>query len=106
MSRACRLRRTAWRRDSEIRHYAVPIAGIGLAISGYHYLIQRVPSLSEPACSSVIPCSAAYFYELGFMSIPYMAGSAFALILLLMSILHANSRRDEASLTSATITSE
>jgi len=92
----------ALRRDPEVRHYAAPLAGIGLLISSYHYLIQRVPSLSGPACSSVIPCSAAYFYEFGFMSIPYMAGSAFALILMFMVILHANSRRDAAVLTSAT----
>jgi disulfide bond formation protein DsbB len=92
----------AWRRDPEIRHYAAPLAGIGLLISGYHYLIQQVPSLSGPACSSVIPCSSAYFYEFGFMSIPYMAGSAFALILMFMVILHTNSRRDGALLTSAT----
>jgi disulfide bond formation protein DsbB len=92
----------AWRRDPEIRHYAAPLAGIGLLISGYHYLVQQVPSLSGPACSSVIPCSAAYFYEFGFISIPYMAGSAFALILMLMVILHANSGRDAALLTSAT----
>ena len=92
----------AWRRDPEIRHYAAPLAGIGLLIAGYHYLIQQVPSLSGPACSSVIPCSAAYFYEFGFISIPYMAGSAFALILMFMLILHANSGRDAALLTSAT----
>ena len=92
----------AWRRDPEIRHYAVPLAGIGLLISGYHYLIQQVPSLSGPACSSVIPCSAAYFYEFGFVSIPYMAGGAFALILMFMVILHANSHRDRALLTSTT----
>lgn len=91
----------AVRRDPEVRHYAAPLAGIGLLISGYHYLIQQIPSLSGPACSSVIPCSAAYFYEFGFMSIPYMAGSAFALILMFMVILHTNSRRDAAVLTPA-----
>jgi hypothetical protein len=36
------------------------------------------------------------------MSIPYMAGSAFALILMFMLILHANSHRDRALLMSAT----
>ena len=76
------------RRDDGARHYAVPLAAIGGVIAAYHYLIQRVPDLSGPACTSAVPCSAAYFYEFGFMSIPYMAGSAFALILVLMVALH------------------
>ncbi len=83
----------AWiRKDPGIRHYAVPLAGIGLFIASYHYLIQRVPSLGGPACTSAVPCTAAWFYEFGYMSIPYMAGSAFALILVLMVTMHVRVR--------------
>jgi disulfide bond formation protein DsbB len=79
----------AWvRRDAGIRHYAIPLAGIGLLIASYHYVIQRIPSLGGPACSSAVPCTSAWFFEFGFISIPYMAGSAFALILVLMAMLH------------------
>jgi disulfide bond formation protein DsbB len=84
----------AWiRKDPGIRHYAIPMAGIGLFIASYHYLIQRVPSLGGPACSSAVPCTSAWFYEFGYMSIPYMAGSAFALILVLMLTMHVGVQR-------------
>ena len=84
----------AWiRKEPGIRHYVFPLAGIGLLIASYHYLIQRVPSLDGgTACSSSIPCTTAWFYEFGYMSIPYMAGSAFALILVLMITLHGQIR--------------
>jgi disulfide bond formation protein DsbB len=84
----------AWmRKDPGIRHYAAPLAGIGLFIASYHYLIQRVPSLDAgTACSTTVPCTAAWFYEFGFISIPYMAGSAFALILMLMVTMHVRVR--------------
>jgi hypothetical protein len=39
--------------------------------------------LQGAACSTGVPCSTAYFEQFGFMSIPYMAASAFALILML-----------------------
>jgi disulfide bond formation protein DsbB len=83
----------AWfRKDNGIRHYAIPMAAIGLLIASYHYLIQQVPSLGGPACSSTVPCTAAWFFEFGYMSIPYMAGSAFALILVLMVAIHVRVR--------------
>ena len=87
-----------WRRDRSVVRYAAPLAAIGLAIAGWHYLIQRVPSLGGDACTVGVPCNSAYFWEFGFISIPYMAGSAFALILALLHIWTSNSRADAASL--------
>lgn len=80
----------AWRRDHSVRVYVVTIAAIGAGISGYHYLIQNYPNLSSGACSVGVPCTAAYFWEFGFVSIPYMALSAFALIIVLMVIDRSN----------------
>ena len=72
------------RHDRSVGVYAGPIASIGLAIGVYHYVVQRVPSLGGNACSTGVPCSTAYFEQFGFMSIPYMAASAFALISMLL----------------------
>ncbi len=84
------------RKDRTIGMYVAPIAGIGLAIGIYHYVVQRIPSLGGNACSTGgVPCSTAYFEQFGFMSIPYMAASAFALILTLIGAGRQNRLRHQ-----------
>lgn len=81
----------AWRKDHGIRIYATTLAIIGAVISSYHRLIQAVPDLGGSACSSGVPCTAAYFTLFGFVTIPYMALSAFLLILALLYVDRSNS---------------
>lgn len=80
----------AWRKDRSIRLYALPMAAIGGSISAYHYLIQQFPSLSSGECSPTVPCTAAYVWEFGFVSIPYMALASFALIIVLLTVAYVN----------------
>ena len=85
-----------FRQDVQIWRYALPLATVGLATSTYHYLIQKVPGLAPPAsCASGVPCSAAYIDWYGFVTIPLLAGIAFALITALLIGL-ARSPDDEA----------
>ncbi len=79
-----------WRRDFHNRLVANILATIGLGFAAYHYLIQHFPSLESGSCDAWAPCSAAYIWQWNFISIPYMAGSAFALILTLMLALRIN----------------
>ena len=75
----------AFRRDTAgARRYGLPLAGIGILISGYHYLIQQFPNLESGACSVDVPCSAPYVWRYGFLSIPWMALAGFALIITLL----------------------
>lgn len=76
----------AWvRRDpAGARRYAPPLALIGLPISIYHYLVQHFPNLESTACLIDVPCSAAYVWRYGFVSIPFMAIAGFASILVLL----------------------
>ncbi len=74
----------AWRRDSGVRIYVTVIAIIGGAISVYHYLIQWFPNLEGTSCTTSVPCTAFWFREFGFISIPYLALSTFALVLVMM----------------------
>lgn len=84
----------AWRRDNGIRLYAAILAVIGLGIATWHRLMQAYPSLDSGACAAVgPPCSAPYIKEFGFVTIPYMALSAFALILVLLWANRVNERR-------------
>lgn len=54
---------------------------IGGAISLYHYGLQKLDFLSEaaPACGQV-PCNGQYINYLGFITIPFLALTAFILI--------------------------
>jgi disulfide bond formation protein DsbB len=83
----------ARRRDTEVVQTAGALAGMGLVVSIYHYLLQQFPSLDSGACDITAPCSAAYIWQWNFLSVPYMAGSAFALILTLLFALRANVAR-------------
>ncbi|MCL1592870.1 MAG: disulfide oxidoreductase [Actinomycetia bacterium] len=75
----------AARKDAKARLYAVSLAVIGAGIAGWHRLIQSYPSLESGSCAATgPPCSAPYIKEFGFVTIPYMALSAFLLIIVLM----------------------
>lgn len=82
----------AWKDDGAVRRYAMPLAGIGGLIAAYHYLVQRYPNLESGACDVGVPCSAAYFWEFGFISIPFMALSGFAAVAALLTLHRHNQR--------------
>lgn len=88
----------AWRRDNGIRFYAGVLALIGLAIAMWHRTLQLFPSLEGGSCAAVgPPCSAPLIREFGFVTIPYMAISAFVLILVLLWADHVNNLRSVPS---------
>ena len=77
----------AVRRDRLVRYYVVPLAGIGAAISLYHYVIEWFPEAETGVCSTTIPCSVQWFDpKFGFVSLPFMALCGFALILSLVTL--------------------
>lgn len=56
---------------------------LGLCISTVHYLMQKLPSMQRVGsmCSDV-PCNVQYVNYLGFVTIPFLAGMAFLLIII------------------------
>ena len=56
------------------------IPAIGGAVSIYHMLVERLPSLESSACDPNNPCSLIWTERFGYQTIPTMALSAFALI--------------------------
>ncbi len=55
---------------------------IGVCVSTYHYLIQKLPALQEAGAScGDVPCNLQYTNYLGFITIPFLAGLAFLLII-------------------------
>jgi disulfide bond formation protein DsbB len=83
----------AWRRESRVRIPVMVAVIAGGGISIYHYLVQWFPNLEGTACSITVPCTTTWFRVFGFMSIPYMALSAFSFALVMMISLRANQRR-------------
>ena len=67
------------------RRYARVGAGVGIAISTWHYLVEWFPSL-EPSnvCEIANPCTTVWFRRMGFVTIPFMALSGFLAITFLL----------------------
>jgi disulfide bond formation protein DsbB len=76
----------AWRGDRAIRPYAAVLASIGALIAAYHVLLERYPTLESSVCEPTTPCTAIWVRRFGYLTIPAMALSAFALILTLMAV--------------------
>jgi disulfide bond formation protein DsbB len=86
--------------DRSVVWYAAPFVVFGAPVSLYHYLVERVPSLAESSsCSVFVPCSVPYFEELGYVTLAFMALSAFLLVgaLLVVTIVHDRSIRKAAT---------
>lgn len=83
----------AFRRDLSVALYSWVIAAIGLAISVYHYTIEWKPEWGSDSCDIAVPCTVALFRRFGFMSLAYMAGSAFIAIIALIWAARRSSRR-------------
>jgi disulfide bond formation protein DsbB len=77
-----------YRNDKDIFLYTLPLSIIGMIISGYHVLLQKVPYLQQfEMCKTGVPCSKDYLNLLGFITIPMMAFTAFTIITVCLVIL-------------------
>ncbi len=81
------------RRDRTAGWYAAPLVAVGAPLALYHWLVERVPSIAaSTSCSLAAPCAVPYFEELGYITLAFMAMSAFLLIGALLILDQAWSR--------------
>lgn len=82
--------------DEYLPNYVLPFSVSGILLSGYHYLVQ-VGVLAQPiSCAGAVPCGSRYVNYLGFITIPFMALTAFILItIILSSVKWANAGEEE-----------
>lgn len=74
--------------EKRIKKYILPITIIGGSISLYHYLVQKVPGFAAiKPCVQGVPCNAEYINWFGFITIPFLALTAFTIITVLMFML-------------------
>lgn len=71
----------AVRRDHGIRLYGLALAGVGLAVSAWHNVVETFPDVESGACDPTNPCTIRWVEGLGFWTIPRMAFVAFALVI-------------------------
>lgn len=79
-----------WTGRQAVRWLAFALASAGAAISAWHVLVERYPSLETGACDPTNPCSIIWVERFGYLTIPTMALSGFVLIATLMVV----ARRD------------
>ncbi len=76
----------AARRERAAAVYAVVLAAIGCLIALYHTSLEWIPELDTGACSATTPCTFVWFRVFGFISLPALAATAFALIVVVLAI--------------------
>nr|WP_295974055.1 disulfide oxidoreductase [uncultured Bacillus sp.] len=84
------------KKDYKISIYSMVLSIIGGGISLYHYLIQKVPFISEtaPACGR-IPCTGQYINWVGFITIPFLALVAFITIFICSLLIWKRSKEEK-----------
>ena len=84
----------ALRRDRGVRVTGIVLSAIGGAVSIYHLLVERYPSLStSTSCDPTNPCGIKWVERFGYLTIPGMALSGFALIVVLLAVADPPARR-------------
>lgn len=69
------------RKDYQIAFYTMIMSGVGALISIYHYSLQKVPFMADNAVTcGRVPCTGQYINWLGFITIPFLALTAFVII--------------------------
>lgn len=77
----------AIKRSAVIARATIPLIAIGAAISTYHYLLERFPSLEGAGtCDPAAPCTIVWIWRFHYLSIPAMALSGFLLIATLILV--------------------
>ncbi|GAQ19623.1 thiol-disulfide oxidoreductase C [Oceanobacillus picturae] len=78
----------AFKKQVSIALPGLTLSGIGMFVSLYHYLVQKLPALQEAGDGcGLVPCNVAYVNYFGFITIPFLAGIAFIVIFVLHLLL-------------------
>jgi disulfide bond formation protein DsbB len=76
----------ALRRDRRVWWYVVPQAVVGAGFALYHTQLQAYPGQGSSFCTISEPCTVRYVWEFGFVSLPFMALSAFVAVVALVLV--------------------
>lgn len=83
-----------WKRDKGIIDYALALSGVGAVIAAYHHLMQ-IGVVKAGSCGVVgysVSCAKVFVMHLGYITLPLMALSAFALIIIFLVFAKSENR--------------
>lgn len=86
----------AWyERDKKITSYALPLAVLGAVVSLYqNYLSWGGSALWNCAAAvDAVSCTQRFVFEFGFVTIPLMSLTSFALVIFFLGLSHANAKK-------------
>lgn len=79
--------------EHAIRKYVLPLSIIGMLVSAFHYMEQKVPGFASiKPCTKGVPCSAQYINWWGYVTIPFLAFTAFTIITILLLVFRKRER--------------
>jgi disulfide bond formation protein DsbB len=85
-----------YQNDKGVTQYALPLSIVGMVISGYHTVLQKIPYLQQfEMCTSGVPCAKDYLNWLGFITIPMLAFIAFTIITVSLFFNAYNLKKEE-----------
>jgi disulfide bond formation protein DsbB len=89
----------AWHRDYRAARYLLPFPIIGAGVSIYHILIEnKVVSKPTQCAVGAADCGTKWINYFGYMTIPTMALTAFALLTIFLGLAAAGAQEQAASL--------
>jgi hypothetical protein len=92
-------------KDRRVRWYAAPFVIVGAPLSLYHWLVERVDFFAKSSsCSAEAPCTVPWFQELGYVTLAFMALSAFLLVGTLLVVDWGAERTNESPIETETWT--
>jgi disulfide bond formation protein DsbB len=85
-------------RDYRVARYLVPFPVIGACVSIYHLLIENKVVATPQACQVGAGCTVKWINYFGYMTIPTLAFTAFALLIVFLGLATASRDEDAATL--------
>lgn len=76
----------SFKNDLAVKRYVLPLSVIGIVIAIYHYALQMSP-IPLPCSDEVANCALKQLGYFGYITIPMMSLTAFALIILFMLLI-------------------
>lgn len=80
--------------DRRAARYLLPLPVVGLSVSIYHLLVERGVFEETQSCQISAPggCSVKWIEEFGYLTIPMLAATGFALCIVLLALVATDER--------------
>jgi disulfide bond formation protein DsbB len=88
----------AYHRDYRFARYLLPFPVIGACVSIYHLLIENKVVATPQACQVGAGCAVKWINYFGYLTIPTLALTGFALLITFLGLAAASPEEDDATL--------